>query len=320
MRVFAAATIAVAAFALTTPQDALGVAAARRSSVARRLFLEDAKSGKSSFELACLVTREASAARSIGPRALETMDELSRMTSARLALQSLEPSRSSRAVRVARAVAATVLDRAEGFEVLRGHADREAHLVDACLATRRAGAPLALAVADEIARRTSGGAVRGALVKRGDAIVLLDDETGERAVLSLRGAGEGAAAAGGGAAVTDLGREATNGFAPRRLVALLLGGIQSSAAACGDLVELVGAADRILALAEVDGAVTFAEWQLAAVDVASSCCALDWTERRDEARDLLRAATREQRRKGEKPRCASCRAALLLKNPWFDEA
>ena len=159
MRVFAAATVALsAAFALTTPQDALGVAAARRSGVARRLFLEDAKSGKSSFELACLVTREASAARSIGPRALETMDELSRMTSARLALQSLEPSRSSRAVRVARAVAATVLDRAEGFEVLRGHADREAHLVDACLATRRAGAPLALAVADEIARRASGGA------------------------------------------------------------------------------------------------------------------------------------------------------------------
>ena len=37
MRVFAAATVALsAAFALTTPQDALGVAAARRSSVARR--------------------------------------------------------------------------------------------------------------------------------------------------------------------------------------------------------------------------------------------------------------------------------------------
>ena len=84
-------------------------------------------------------------------------------------------------------------------------------------------------------------------------------------------------------------------------------------------MRLVSAADRLLVLARsVDRTVTLSEWQQAAVDVASCCVALDWTERRDEARALLDEALRPDRvRPG---RAASHRGRLLRSDAWFDAA
>ena len=104
-----------------------------------------------------------------------------------------------------------------------------------------------------------------------------------------------------------------------RAGALLLKGLSGAATARGDLVRLVSAADRMLVLARsVDRTVMVAEWQPAAVDVASCCVALDWTERRDEARALLDEALRPDRiRPG---RVASHRGRLLRSDAWFDAA
>jgi len=265
----------------------------------------DLVSARSSlFDVAASIAEEENTVAPAFARAC--VDDLSKLAAARLSLTSALGDGGSHyegeAGRVAAAVAATLGD----WRVETEEMPDEPFLIDAVVARDAGSAAAVLAVVDEVARAASQGRVGvGAVVDRGRAAVLIDGE-GKRALVSLAQAPLAAPCG-----------DAPKAHPSLRAGALLLKGLSGAATARGDLVRLVAAADRMLVLARsVDRTVTVAEWQQAAVDVASCCVALDWTERRDEARTLLDEALRPDRiRPG---RVASHRGRLLRGDAWFD--
>ena len=286
--------------------DALRRARARRASTARGNFVDLVSARSSLFDVAASIAEEEN---TVAPAfAKACVDDLSKLAAARLSLTSALGDGGNKyegeAGRVAAAVAATLGD----WRVDAECTPDEPFLVDAVVARDAGSAPAVLAVVDEVSRAASQGRVGvGAVADRGRAAVLVDGE-GRRALVSLSQKPVAAPLAASPRAHPSL-----------RAGALLLKGLQGAATARGDLVRLVSAADRLLVLARsVDRTVTLSEWQQAAVDVASCCVALDWTERRDEARALLDEALRPDRvRPG---RAASHRGRLLRSDAWFDAA
>ena len=286
--------------------DALRRARARRASTARGNFVDLVSARSSLFDVAASIAEEEN---TVAPAfAKACVDDLSKLAAARLSLTSALGDGGNKyegeAGRVAAAVAATLGD----WRVDAESTPDEPFLVDAVVARDAGSAPAVLAVVDEVSRAASQGRVGvGAVADRGRAAVLVDGE-GRRALVSLSQKPVAAPLAASPRAHPSL-----------RAGALLLKGLQGAATARGDLVRLVSAADRLLVLARsVDRTVTLSEWQQAAVDVASCCVALDWTERRDEARALLDEALRPDRvRPG---RAASHRGRLLRSDAWFDAA
>lgn len=284
--------------------DALRRARARRASTARGHFVDLVSARSSLFDVAASIAEEENTVAPAFARAC--VDDLSKLAAARLSLTSALGDGGSHyegeAGRVAAAVAATLGD----WRVETEEMPDEPFLIDAVVARDAGSAAAVLAVVDEVARAASQGRVGvGAVVDRGRAAVLIDGE-GKRALVSLAQAPLAAPCG-----------DAPKAHPSLRAGALLLKGLSGAATARGDLVRLVSAADRMLVLARsVDRTVTVAEWQQAAVDVASCCVALDWTERRDEARALLDEALRPDRiRPG---RVASHRGRLLRGDAWFD--
>ena len=181
----------------------------------------------------------------------------------------------------------------------------EPFLVDAVVARDAGSAPAVLAVVDEVSRAASQGRVGvGAVADRGRAAVLVDGE--------------------GRAPSSRCRRSRWRPWPPRRGRTRRCGperssrGLQGAAAAAATFVRLASAADRLLVLARsVDRTVTLSSgsrrrW------TSRLRVALDWTERRDEARALLDEALRPDRvRPG---RAASHRGRLLRSDAWFDAA
>eukprot|EP00629_Pelagomonadales_sp_RCC1024_P015984 CAMPEP_0119285718 /NCGR_PEP_ID=MMETSP1329-20130426/32717_1 /TAXON_ID=114041 /ORGANISM="Genus nov. species nov., Strain RCC1024" /LENGTH=174 /DNA_ID=CAMNT_0007286433 /DNA_START=135 /DNA_END=656 /DNA_ORIENTATION=+ len=129
-------------------------ARARHRSTARRHFAELSKNQGTLFEVAGAIAEEEDP--SAPEAARERVDELVKLTAARMALSSLAPRPKSEAERVAEAVAATLAD--------LGTADAdplldEPYLVTGTFFDGPQSPPAVLAVVGEVARAASGNAV-----------------------------------------------------------------------------------------------------------------------------------------------------------------